>query len=164
LIDVLSHRTGLPLDNAFWGQQEGECLVSKTEVFRTCCFLEPVKPFCKSFTYTNWNYGLATEVIERVTETTYGSFVREKFFNPLGLKQTTFDILTGENVAPAYAVSNSGTPYRTVFPVYSDDTGLAGGAAGKSTVEDLLLYQSMLSAYSHQVRTGSTSTPGSPFK
>jgi CubicO group peptidase (beta-lactamase class C family) len=114
--------------------------VSKTEVFRTCCFLEPVKPFRKSSTYTNWNYELATEVIERVTGTTYRTFVREKFFNPLGLKRTTYDIPTGENVAPAYAVSNSGTPYRTVFPVYSDHTGLAGVAAGKSTVEDLLPY------------------------
>ena len=113
--------------------------IKKTKFVRTCCFLEPVKPFRKSFTYTNWNYGLVTEVIERVTGTTYGTFVQERFFNPLGLKRTTFNIPTGENVAPAYAVSNSGTLCRTVFPVYSDDTGLAGGAAGESTVVDLLL-------------------------
>jgi Beta-lactamase len=96
--------------------------------------------------------------------TTYGTFVQERFFNYLGLKRTTFDISTGENVAPAYTVSNSRTPCRTVFPVYSDDSCLASGSAGNSTVEDLLLYQSMLSAYNHRVRTDSTSTPGLPFK
>lgn len=90
-----------------------------------------------------------------VTGTTYGMFVQERFCNLLRLKRTTFGIPTGENVTPAYEVSNSGTPCRTVFQVYSDDTGLAGGAAGNSTVEDLLLYQSILSAYNHhQARTG----------
>lgn len=139
--------------------------MAKDEVVHACCFLEAVKRFRKSFTYTNWNYGLATEIIQRVTGTTYGRFVQERNFNPLGLKRTTFDIPTGENVAPTYAVSNSGSPCRTVFPVLSDDTALAGGASGKSTVEDLLLmYQSILFAYNHQIRTGSASTPGSPFK
>jgi len=53
--------TGLFLINVFLAQQERECLVPKDEVVRACCFLEPVKRFRKAFTYTNWNYRLASK-------------------------------------------------------------------------------------------------------
>jgi len=165
VIDVLSNRTGLSLANAFWGQRNGEFLLPKSEMTRMSCEIQAVKPFRKAFLYTNWNYALATAVIEKVAGKTFGTFVKEKILDPLNMQRTTIGEPSNDNIAFAHAVYNDGTACRIPFPNLSDDTGMAGGAAGKSTIKDLLLmYKSLLSAYNHQRLSGLTSTPGLPFK
>ena len=65
----------------------------------------------------------------------------------------------------SHAVGDDGSPHILPFFNYSDRTGMAGGGAGKSTIKDLLaMYSSIIFAYNHQIQTGLTSTPGSPFK
>lgn len=167
LLDVMSHRTGLAGANALWIQRNQHFYMGKDETINTVNHLKAVKPFRESFHYSNWGYGLATEVIERITGQTYGEFVAETIFKPLNMTRTTVDIPQFEdgNVASAYAVKNDGTVSHIPPPPQSDETGLAGAGGVKSTVNDLLrMYKSMLSAYKHQVQTKSTSTPDTPFK
>lgn len=165
LADLLSNRTGLAMTHNMWLQQYGEFALPKSEVVRMSCFIDIVRPFRKAFVYSNWNYGLVTEVIEKVTKKNFGLFIKERFLDPLAMQRSTIGIPDDENLAATHAVRNDGTPCKIPYFNYSDGTGLAGGGAGKSTITDLLLmYQSLISAYNHQVRTESTSTPGSPFK
>lgn len=167
LLDVLSHRTGLTGANALWIQRNQHFYMAKDETVNTLNHLKAIKPFRKSFHYNNWPFGLATEVIERVTGQTYGEFVTEAIFNPLEMSRTTVDVpqFKDGNIASAYAVKNDGTLLEIPPPPQSDETGLAGAGGVKSTVNDLLrMYKSMLSTYNHQIRTNSTSTPNSPFK
>ncbi|EHL01514.1 putative protein fmtA [Glarea lozoyensis 74030] len=165
LIDVLSNRTGMTLGNAFWGLRSGEFLLPKDQVVPTSCDIQAVRPFRKRFLYTNWNYALATAIIEKVTGKTFGEFVKERLLDPLDLRRTTLGDPGTDNVAMAHAIYDNGTACKIPFPNLSDETGMAGGAAGKSSIRDLLImYKSLLSAYKHQLKSGLTSTPGSPFK
>jgi CubicO group peptidase (beta-lactamase class C family) len=166
LIDLLSNRTGLSQANALFSQQYAEILLPKSEVIRMSCMIQAVSPFRKSFVYSSWNYGLAQEVIETITGKNYGLAIKERILDPLDLRRTTFARLEGENIATPHGVRNDGTACELPFTrVYPETIPLAAGAAGKSTIRDmLLLYKSMLSAYEHQIRTSTTSTPGSPFK
>lgn len=165
LADLLSNRTGLAIAHLMWLQQYGEFVLPKSEVVRMSCFMPVVRPFRETFVYSNWNYGLLTEVVEKVTEKNLGVLIKEKILDPLAMKRTTLGIPNGENVAYPHAVRNNGTPCRILHVNDSESTGLAGGGSGKSTINDvLIMYQSLISAYNHQLRTESTSTPGSPFK
>lgn len=42
----------------------------RKEIVRTTTFFETVKPFWENLFYSQWNYGLVTEVVEAVTGTT----------------------------------------------------------------------------------------------
>ena len=72
LNNLLSNRTGLGMANALWGQKNGEFLLPKKEIIHTICHLDTLKQFRKSFVYSTWNYGLVTEIIERVTGKSVG--------------------------------------------------------------------------------------------
>lgn len=164
LIDLLSNRTGLAIANALWGQKNGVFLMPKDEIVHTSCFVPTVRPFRKSFVYGNWNYALVTEVVERVTGKNFGEVVKERILDPLNMQRTTYGMPEDDNMCASHAIRNDGTPCKIPYFNYSDRTGMAGGGAGKSTIEDLLiLYKSMLFAYNHQAKTGLTSTPGSPL-
>jgi CubicO group peptidase (beta-lactamase class C family) len=167
MIDILSHRTGLSMGIALWIQRSQEFMMPKNETINTCNYLEAVKPFRSGFHYNNWGYGLATEVIERVSGKSFGTYVKEAIFEPLGMDRTTIDIPDpgDENVAAAHMLHDDGSPCKVPLPPQSDTTGLAGAGGAKSTTHDLLLmYKGMLLAYTDQVKTKSTSTPNSPFK
>lgn len=165
LIDLLSNRTGLAMANALWGQKEGEFLLPKSEIVPTICKLDVIKPFRDAFVYSQWNYALVTEIIEKITGRTLGEYVKEKILNPLDMGRTSFMRQEGNNVAPPYAILDDGTPYRIALTNLSDETGLAGATAARTSIHDLLsMYQSFLSANKHQLQENTHSTRGSPLK
>lgn len=80
------------------------------------------------------------------------------------MRRATIEVPSGENITAAHAVRDDGTASKIRHANYSDGTGLAGEAAGKSTIKDLLLlHKVVVSAYNDQARTSSTMTPRSPF-
>lgn len=164
LIDLLSHRSGIAMADAFWGQQLGEFLMPKSEIVHTACHLEAVKPFRSSFFYSQWNYALVTEIVERVTGQSFGRYVQEKIFQPLNMQRTSFMREEGENTALPYVVDDDRTPHRIPSLNMTDETGFAGAMAGRSTIKDLLsLYRSLLVAFKDQCEHDTHSTEGSPF-
>lgn len=85
LIDLLSNRSGIAMANALWGQKCGEFLLPKNEIVHTACHLEATKPFRSSFFYSQWNYALVSEIVERVTGQTFGTYVKDKILQPLSM-------------------------------------------------------------------------------
>ncbi len=164
LRDLLSHRTGLPNADAMFGQQNGDFLMPRSEIVRLITFFEAVRPFRENFFYSQWNYGLVTEVVEAVTGTTLGSYIKDNILDPLGMRRTTLGRPDDENVAAGHAPRNDGTPCEISFPNMNDGVGLAGAYAVKSSVKDLLLlYQGLLRAKQDQAETKLNRTPGLPF-
>ena len=164
LIDLLSHRSGIAKADALWGQKCGEWLLPKTEIVHTACHLEAVKPFRRFFFYSQWNYALVTEIVERVTGQTFGSYVQKKILQPLKMHRTSFMHPQGDNIAYPYMIDDDKTPYRIEALNMTDETGFAGANAARSSINDLLsLYSSLLFANKHQSEHDTNSTEGSPF-
>ncbi|MCJ1460972.1 hypothetical protein MMC28_011354 [Mycoblastus sanguinarius] len=165
LKDLLSNRSGLAMANALWGQKCGEFLTPRSEIIPTICHLDAIKPLRDSFVYSQWNYALVTEIVERITGQTLGQYVKEKILDPLDMRETSFMHPEGENRASYYIIENDGTPYSLAYTDLSDGTGFSGANAARSSIKDLLsMYQSLLFAYKHQLKEDSDSTKGSPFK
>ena len=75
--DLLSNRTGLPVSHASFGHQRAEMLIPRSETIRTAASLIAVAPFREKFVYSQWNYSLLTDLVEKVTGKTFGLYTRE---------------------------------------------------------------------------------------
>ncbi|KAF2006781.1 beta-lactamase/transpeptidase-like protein [Amniculicola lignicola CBS 123094] len=161
--DLISNRTGLPMASFYWGQQNGEQLLDKSEYTRLASTIEAVRPFRSTFLYSQWNFNLLQLIVEKAAGKSFGAFVKEAIFDPLGMG-STFAFPRGENIAKPHAVRNDGTASNIVTNSFASDTGLAAGGGGKSSLKDqLLIYLSLLNAYQYQTENMTDATPGSPF-
>jgi CubicO group peptidase (beta-lactamase class C family) len=97
----------------------------------------------ETFRYNNSGYTLLGLIIERVSGKSYGEFLQENIFTPLGMKQTGYEDprriiknrATGYRQLPGDPITN--VPYAEIFALYA-----AGGIY--STTEDLLLWDKAL--------------------
>ena len=95
------------------------------------------------FRYSNPGYTLLGFIIEKLSGKTYGEFLDENIFTPLGMKQTGY-----EN--PLRIIKNRATGYRQLpgDPIanipYAEMVGLYAAGGIYSTTEDLLLWDQAL--------------------
>lgn len=97
----------------------------------------------EDFKYANAGYTLLGFIIERVSGKSYGEFLQENIFTPLGMKQTGYEDplriiknrATGYRQLPGDPITN--VPYAEIIRLYA-----AGGIY--STTEDLLLWDQAL--------------------
>jgi CubicO group peptidase (beta-lactamase class C family) len=102
------------------------------------------------FRYNNSGYTLLGLIIERVSGKSYGEFLQENIFTPLGMKQTGYEDprriiknrATGYRQLPGDPITN--VPYAEIFALYA-----AGGIY--STTEDMLLWDKTL--YTEKILT-----------
>ena len=86
---LLSMRSGIPevsdeLDITVDKTEEENTALIKNWIFNQPLAFEPGE----RFVYTNTNYVLLANIVEQVSEKKYSEFLRENFFNPLGMKHT----------------------------------------------------------------------------
>jgi CubicO group peptidase (beta-lactamase class C family) len=86
--DALSHRTGLPHADHLWF---GSTLDRATIVNRLR-LIEPKSSFRYEFEYSNNMYIVAGEIIMAATGTSWDDFIRERIFEPLGMKSSRTSI------------------------------------------------------------------------
>lgn len=119
--DLLSHRSGLRTfsgDLVWYGTG-----YSREEVIRRARFLTQEGPFRTHYGYSNIMYVAAGEIVGRVSGRPWDDFVREQFFEPLGMRRTITSVkaLAGtDNVATPHAAFDA--PLST-FPWVSWDNG-----------------------------------------
>ncbi|MFT4023075.1 MAG: serine hydrolase domain-containing protein [Flavihumibacter sp.] len=89
---LLSHRSGLPnytnyLDAYRWNKKKA---VSNLDVLSTLYTMHPPLQFPtgKRFAYCNTNYALLALIVEKVTGKAFPEYMRETFFQPLGMNDT----------------------------------------------------------------------------
>ncbi len=102
--DLLCHRSGL-------GTFSGDLLwygtgYSRAEVVRRARYLEQAGPFRGSYGYQNIMFLAAGEIVPAVSGTSWDDFVRTKFFEPLGMRETV------TSVSDLEAMSNVATPHK----------------------------------------------------
>ncbi|HET9621168.1 MAG TPA: serine hydrolase domain-containing protein [Kofleriaceae bacterium] len=100
-----------------------------------------------------WMYNTGADVlgvlVARATRTAFPDFLRERLFQPLGMRDTAFSVAPADRhrLATAYAVSPSGgrTVYDPPDGQWSTPPAFPGGAAGLvSTADDFLAFSELL--------------------
>lgn len=166
VLDFLSHRTGLATKNALWSQDGTDLLLQPHDLYQTMSYLEAVHPLRSGWLYNNWGYNLAAEIIEKTSNTTWASFLRDRIFAPLKLANTfTEPDPPSDNLAIGYLASPNGQPFPIDSPKISAGTIMQGANGVKSTVTDLLTYyQAVVRAWKDQSHHESSTGPHLPFR
>jgi CubicO group peptidase (beta-lactamase class C family) len=141
IVDFLSHRTGLAPKNHIWSQEYGHFTLKRGEDIRTVTNLEKIADFRSRWIYNNWGYAVADELIEHLGGASWGEFLKDRIFDPLGMARTfTTKQKDDDNIAKAYIALSNGDPWEVEEPDGEDGEILEGALAVKSCVRDLSRY------------------------
>lgn len=167
VVDLLSYKSGLGGKAGIWQRDHAREMISRENFLKTTTYLPAIDELGAVWSPSNWNYGLADTIIEKLTGMSDGTFIEKKFLKPLGLKRTTTDVRPGmDNIADAYFCSESEekAPYRKGQPQVGDGTIMVGAMGLKSTVNDLLtFYSAFMDAWQDQITANNTTPTDSPF-
>jgi uncharacterized protein YbbC (DUF1343 family)/CubicO group peptidase (beta-lactamase class C family) len=136
--DLMTHMSGLRPDVDLgdpWEGHETAIRLGTEEI--------PLAPPGRRFVYSDINYFMLGEIVERVTKTKLDVFLRERVFQPLGMRDTMFNpprALYGR-IAPTQPASLRGVVHD---PTARRMGGVAGHAGLFSTAADLAIFCRML--------------------
>jgi CubicO group peptidase (beta-lactamase class C family) len=152
---LLVHTSGIPNVNSFPDYNDKskfpQTPAALVEMFKN----KPLtmKPG-ERYSYSNSNYNVLAFIIEKVSGKSYGEFLRETIFDPLGMKDTGHDGKAGA------LISNRASGYAPVGPTdlenppYLDWTIKTGNGSLYSTVDDLYKWDRAL--YTEKILKKST--------
>ncbi|PWJ57584.1 CubicO group peptidase (beta-lactamase class C family) [Dyadobacter jejuensis] len=144
---LLSHRSGLP--NYIYSfpdsVRHGQGYPSNQDIMHWYATVKPTPQRYnlpdRSFVYCNTNYCVLAAIIEKVTGQTFGQYLQESIFSPLGMDQT---FLVTDTTAAAMANRTVGHQYgRRIAKDYYD--GVVGDKGLYSTTGDIYKFYNGLS-------------------
>ncbi len=134
--DLLTHRSGLGLGAGDMMVFPASNVTNKDELIYNLRYLKPVSSFRSKFDYDNLLYIVAGEIVERVSGEEYETYIKQNFFEPLGMNRTAMSwhrIDDYSNVIEGHAPVDG-----ELVPVGLSFTKVANPAAGiYSSVEDM---------------------------
>ncbi len=124
--NLLSHRSGLPnyvhfVEKLGWDTHQ---YISNNDILRMMIQhksqLDLGRPNAY-FDYCNTNYALLALIIERLSGTSFGAYLKATFFDPLGMKNSfVFSMDQSDKVLPSYKNNNRLEPFMFLDAVYGD--------------------------------------------
>ena len=102
IVDLLSHRSGLPRHDLTWVGQPGR---SRAEIVRCLRFLPLSRDLRQEFQYCNLGYLVAGHVVEVLSGVPWEDFVRGRLLGPLRMRRTNLSVdemLADDDHAAAY--------------------------------------------------------------
>ncbi|KAI1147880.1 beta-lactamase/transpeptidase-like protein [Nemania diffusa] len=150
VLDILSHRTGKVWADALYLQSNNRILLPKEQAIPIFDYLLQVEPVRSTYMYNNHAYNIAGLVIEKVSGMSWGDFVAQRIFEPLGMSRSFSCQPDDSNVAVPYNILSSGEPWRLPFCNASNDTLMFAGQSVRTSMSDLLRYSK---AYLHALST-----------
>ena len=141
--NLFTHFSGLapdvPLAPPWTGHETGLRLAATTK---------PQGPPGARFVYSDINFLLLGELVERLSGQTEADYAQQNIFEPLGMKETRYLPPTSwiPRIAPTERAAPSGAPLRGVVhdPTARYMGGVAGHAGVFSTADDLARYAQMM--------------------
>lgn len=112
LEDLLSHRLGIPSNNNI----RLDDTLTRANLVHRLKFLSPKGGFRTSFTYSNLMYGLITYISEVLGKKSWEALVKEKLFDPLEMRSSTFVTTAESKDLQNFAVGYQDR-YGTLVPV-----------------------------------------------
>ncbi len=89
IVDLLSHRSGLPRHDLTWVGQPGR---SRAELVRALRFLPLSRDLRQEWQYCNLGYVAAGHVVETLSGIPWEDFVRGRLLEPLGMRRTNLSV------------------------------------------------------------------------
>ncbi|MEJ8757712.1 serine hydrolase [Pontibacter sp. H259] len=125
--DLLSHRAGLKTfgGDLLWYNTN----YSREDIIRRMQHLEPDYGFRDGYGYSNLMFITAGEVIEKVSGKTWENYIKETFFQPLGMNRsyTSVNELKGlQNVASPHGFDAAEKPVATTLTAWDNWNPAAG--------------------------------------
>ncbi|WVR08320.1 hypothetical protein IAU60_005373 [Kwoniella sp. DSM 27419] len=105
LIDLMSHRTGIPRHDAAWGAP-----LTPTQLVSGIGNLRPSTEIRYAYQYSNTHYVILSAVIEKLSGMPFADFIQEHIFGPVGMDRTTYDL----NYAKAHGPIVDGFTHQNV--------------------------------------------------
>ena len=93
--DLVSHQSGLPRHDLVWYGSP----LKRTELFERLRYLEPSAPLHAKYQYNNLMFMTAGILLERLAGQTWESFVQQRIFTPLGMKNSNFSVAAMQKAA-----------------------------------------------------------------
>ena len=131
--DALSHRTGVQNIGVTWALNPSR---SRKDLLGLMKHLPSVQGFRSGFHYNNDMYLAAGEIIPEITGVSWDDFIKDRFFKPLGMKNSNThinDFGRNKNIATPHTVSEG----KTVTIPYFDCSPLGGACSINSSAEDM---------------------------
>lgn len=134
IVDILTHRAGFRTfsgDLVWYASKH-----SRQEILRRARYLKPAYPFRSQYGYSNIMYLLAGQITEEISGQSWDSFMKERFFAPLGMHRTNTSILDmagDKNVASPHVHTGS-----EIIPIpYENWDNVAPAGAVNSSVMEM---------------------------
>jgi CubicO group peptidase (beta-lactamase class C family) len=142
---LLTHTSGIPSFTGFSDYRQLKFFPS-TPAQTIAKFRDKPLEFTpgERFNYNNSGYVLLGHIIERASNKTYADFLRENIFQPLGMKNTDYD-LNGAIIRHRASGYSRGPNNAIVNAPYIDMTIPFAAGGLYSTVEDIYLWDRALS-------------------
>ncbi|KAF9905255.1 hypothetical protein BX616_001061 [Lobosporangium transversale] len=141
LVDLLSHRTGLPRHDWAWFMANTTTL----ELIKNVKHVHINRKLKSKMVYNNFMYGVAGEASSRVAGTTWEKLVDNKIVQRMGLKNTGYNQMqmkrrSDNHAVPMIAASFEDAVQRRFVPAELDQVGIPLAAAGDmfSNVFDMM--------------------------
>ena len=139
--DLIHHKSGLMDQYAllvYSGYRDGD-IITKDDVMNAILSESQLDFFPgEHYTYSNSNYRLLAEIIERVSQQPFAEFMNVNIFIPLKMSDTQFvgncDQVINNSAASYYSLHD------TIYHKYAFNTCTIGSSGIWSTVEDMALW------------------------
>lgn len=139
--DLLIHQSGLIPDNALADYQQGPEVA-----WDKICQLKLIAPVGSTFKYSDVNFIVLAEIIQRLTGSNVDQFSQAEIFAPLGMRETGF--VPAESLARRAAPTQQRDGQWMRGEVHDPRADLLNGIAGHaglfSTAGDLAVYAQMM--------------------
>lgn len=134
MIDILTHRAGFRTfsGDLIWYASEH----SREEILRRARYLKQAFSFRAQYGYSNIMYLLAGQITEEVSGQYWDDFMREKFFDPLGMARTNTSILAMKD-DPNVAIPHVHTGSEIIPIAYENWDNIAPAGAVNSSVREM---------------------------
>ncbi len=141
VLNLLTHSSGLRPDLDL-----DEPWVGYDTAIALACQEKPVALPGEKFIYSDINYFLLADIVQRVSGQTLSEFARERIFSPLGMKDTGFrpDLSVIGRVAPTEPRDRAMLRGTVHDPTAYRMGGSAGHAGLFTTADDLAIFAQML--------------------
>lgn len=129
---VANHSSGLPTHYQWFYGNEPWRRPSQDEIIRRYGVL--MSPPGEKFEYSNLGYGILSTVITKVSGQSFGDYMRDRIFLPLGMTHSSVDVAPGLSAYEAIRYDIEGQP----IPPYQ--TGHEGASEIYTSAHDLALF------------------------